>query len=120
MVIVALLSWWYRQGWADVARRSQRNIIRISHVFSLPILLRTLFSPWRRIVTYPGASIDAKVRAFGDNLVSRAIGFNVRLLVLLTAACALLVTAFSSVLAMLTWPLLPLTIPALLFKAAIG
>ena len=61
--------------------------------FSVIQLTRTLFAPWRRIITYPGASIDEKFKAWGDNVFSRMIGFVVRLGVLIAAFFAsLLVT----------------------------
>lgn len=92
----------------------------ISHAFSVPILLRTLFAPWRRIITYPGSSLEAKVRAFGDNIVSRAIGFVVRLLVLLTAFVMSGLALIFGLLALILWPLIPLAVVALLVKGAIG
>jgi hypothetical protein len=112
MLMLQLFAWWYVRGWQDIARASGTRLIRVAHLFSVPILMRTLWAPWRRIITYPGASIDAKLRAIGDNLVSRAIGFTVRLLVLITAALILLLTATVGLIVILLWPLIP---PAALF-----
>ena len=107
MVIYSLLSWWFAQGWSGIIRSFSERLVRVSHLFSLPILIRTLGSPWRRIITVPGASIDAKLRALGDNLVSRAIGFTVRMMVLITAALILLLTACYGALLVILWPLVP-------------
>ena len=89
-------------------------------MFSVPILLRTLFSPWKRIITYPGASLDAKIRAFSDNMVSRAVGFSVRLLVLFTAALMLLLVSIVALIEIVVWPLLPILIIVTIVKGIIG
>jgi hypothetical protein len=120
MLVFQMLSWWYGQGWRRVAVDSQQRLVTVSHIFSVPILLRTLFAPWRRIVTYPGAGLDAKLRALGDNLVSRAVGFSVRIMVLVAAGLILGLTASFGIVFVLLWPLLPVAIPALLLKGVIG
>jgi hypothetical protein len=85
-----------------------------SHAFSTPTLLRTLFAPWRRIVTYPGSSLDTKIRAFGDNIVSRAVGFAVRLIVLITAFVMIAIVLVVGAAGVILWPLIPLGVIALL------
>lgn len=103
-----LLSWWYGPGWKQAATGVRKHLTGVSHLFSVPILIRTLWSPWRRIVSYPGASIDQKLRALGDNLVSRMIGFTVRFLVLITAGISLLLTSLVGALYIIIWPLVPI------------
>ncbi len=120
MLIYALFSWWYGQGWRDAARRAWRRLAGVSHLFSVPILLRTLWAPWRRIVTVPGSGFDAQLRAMTDNLVSRVVGFTVRIVVLIAAACILLVTALVGIMHVLLWPLVPIGIPLLIIKGIIG
>lgn len=83
-------------------------------MFSAAQLLKTLFAPWRRIITYPGASLADRWKAWGDNLFSRIIGFVVRLIVLLAALVALTIVAVVTAIEMLLWPLLPLAIPGCL------
>jgi hypothetical protein len=92
----------------------------IYKAFSVPILLRTLFAPWKRIVSYPGASLDAKLRAFGDNIVSRAVGFVVRMLVLMTAVVIEFGALVIGSIGIILWPLVPLVIVALIVKAVAG
>ena len=115
MIALEILTWWYRQGWAQVAKNAEQRFVKVSHMFSVPILLRTLFAPWRRIVTYPGDTIEAKFRAMGDNLVSRVVGFSVRALVLFTAGVMLLCTALAGGIQLLAWPLMPPAIVVLTF-----
>lgn len=119
MLLMQLLSWWYGRGWKRSAMSVRKHLTGVSHLFSVPILLRTLWSPWRRIVSYPGASIDAKLRALGDNMVSRMIGFTVRLLVLFTAGISLLVTSLGGIMVIIAWPLVPVLIVGSLIMGVI-
>ena len=120
MIALEILTWWYRQGWAQVAKNAEVRFFKVSHMFSVPILLRTLFAPWRRIVTYPGASIDAKLRAMGDNMVSRVVGFSVRAMVLFSAGVMLTITALLAAIQFLVWPLMPPAIVVFLIKGITG
>jgi hypothetical protein len=79
--------------------------------FSVSQLIQTLFQPWRRIVTYPGASLDAKMRALLDNTISRGIGFAVRFCVLFAALLAIIGIIILTMAEIILWPLLPLMIP---------
>lgn len=110
MLALEFFSWWYSQGWALLARNIRRRIIRTSHLFSLPILIRTLFAPWKRIITDPGSGLEAHVRAATDNIVSRFIGFSVRILVLFTAGVILLFVCLSAIIELVIWPVIPLAI----------
>jgi len=107
MIALAFLKWWYGVGWLDAAQRLKTALARVGLAFSVPALLRTLFSPWRRIVSYPGASLADHARAMLDNLVSRCIGFVVRLFVLLAAGVSVLCMVLLGALGLMLWPLLP-------------
>lgn len=120
MIVFELFAWWYGAGWIMAARNIGRMLAGISRLFSIPILMRTLFAPWKRIITLPGASLDAKLRAYGDNIVSRAVGFTVRFLVLLTA---LLLVAFAlvfGILGFVLWPFVPVGAVLLVIQGIIG
>jgi hypothetical protein len=120
MLPASFFSWWYGPGWKHVATSFGRRSRAVTDSFSVSQLGRTLFEPWRRIVTYPGASLAEKWRAFGDNLVSRAIGFVVRLVVLLAALVCLVAILLATAAETIIWPLLPISIPLCLFKGLVG
>lgn len=76
--------------------------------FSVPLLVRTLFDPFRQIgADGAGQSLDAQVRAWGDRMFSRMVGFVVRSMVILfgiTVTAAMLIV---SALQILAWPFVP-------------
>jgi hypothetical protein len=108
MLAFEFFSWWYGRGWRDAAKRIGKRINGVTEAFSVGTLLRTLFSPWRRIVTVPGKGVDAMFRAALDNAVSRFIGFLVRLMALLAAGLMLFIFGVFGGLFVILWPLLPL------------
>ena len=120
MLVLSLVTWWYGRGWANAANNLIAMATGVSRLFSVPILLRTLFSPWKRIISYPGASLDAKLRAMADNLVSRAVGFVVRVFVLLTALIMEALVCCFGALWIIVWPGIPLVGAALLVKGLVG
>jgi hypothetical protein len=120
MLAVEFFRWWYTQGWALAFRRMEHKIRGITELFSVDILLRTLFSPWRRIITYPGSSLDAHFRAFIDNLVSRCVGFMVRITVLFCAMVVTVLIGAFGILGSLLWPLLPPLFVAALVWSVVG
>jgi hypothetical protein len=107
MFMLDLFSWWYGSGWAGVLTATRQRLGGLAEVYSTKTLLQTLFAPWRRIITYPGASIDTKLRAFGDNLISRFVGFTVRFFVLLAAAVSFALLCIAGLLELVVWPFVP-------------
>jgi len=114
MLVVAFFSWWYGAGWRQVAASFEARLHGVAEAFSVRQLLSTLFAPWRRIITYPGASLGERLRAWSDNVFSRTIGFVVRVFVLLAALLLTLVVALFTIIEIVLWPLAPLAIPGLI------
>ena len=110
MLAIGFFSWWYSAGWIALAKNVQKRLQKTLAMFSVPSLMRTLFAPWKRIVTNPGAGLSAHLSAIGDNMVSRAIGFTVRLFVLLAALVSMALVAVIGVLQIVLWPLVPVAI----------
>ena len=80
---------------------------------------RNLISPWKRI-QYSGKSFDAKMQAMIDNLVSRMIGFIVRIGVLIAALVMITSSAILGLAIAVIWPLIPVLILVCLVKGIIG
>ena|SRR5580765_1214268 len=116
MFLLDLFGWWYGAGWAGVLTSNRRRLAALADMFSTKILLRTLFAPWRRIITVPGASLDAHIRALVDNLVSRLIGFSIRAFVLFAGCIAFIFLAVGTLLELIVWPLVPIAGLGLIVK----
>jgi hypothetical protein len=114
MLVTAFFFWWYGAGWRGVAKSIGPRLHDVGATFSVSQLSRTLFAPWRRIITYPGDSLGAKFRAWGDNVFSRAVGFVVRLIVLFAALLTMIFVLVFSVVEVIVWPLLIPAVPVLI------
>lgn len=107
MLLLSFFSWWYGAGLTGLVRSIRRQMQQLADMFSVAILFRTLLAPWRRIITYPGAGLEAHVRAMLDNMVSRVIGLFVRVSVLIAAALLFSLLAIVGGLEIVLWPVLP-------------
>lgn len=110
MAFFLFFRWWYSAGWLNAFERIGQRVSSVASGLSLVILLRTLFEPWKQITTYAGqdSSLDAKFRAWFDNLFARVIGFIIRMFVLLFAFLAICVVVIFGLLVAFLWPVIPL------------
>lgn len=120
MLVANIFIWWYRAGWRQLLQRSQRFMRSVVDTFSVPILLRTLFSPWRQIISYRDHSFGSGARAALDNLISRLVGFTVRVCVLLAAAVVISITALGTCIVLIAWPLVPFAAAGLVIWGITG
>ena len=106
---MALVSWWYGSGWLDQVGLVRTRFARVTDRYSLGLLARTLFSPFKQLDAYGngGNSLDAKLRGWLDLQISRMIGAMIRSCMLIFGLMAMLVEALIAVLRLIVWPLLP-------------
>lgn len=119
-MIFEMLRWWYSTGWMQAVQRITGWPQAVERLFSLGLLVRTLFAPWKRIISAPGRGLDAKLRASLDNLVSRCIGFVIRVFVIMAALAGMTAAFLSGLIAAVLWPALPLLSIGLLVKGITG
>jgi hypothetical protein len=117
--MLSFFSWWYGRGWKQVVDSFRPRLRSVANNFSVAQLLRTLFEPWRRIISYPGASLEEKMHAWADNVFSRGIGFVVRFGVLVGALFAVIIVVAFTIIEIIVWPLLPLAIPGCLIAGLV-
>jgi len=120
MLAVAFFSWWYGQGWKSVLDSYDTRLKTSGEYFSVKQLLRTLFAPWRRIISYSGTSLADRFKAWGDNIVSRVVGFTVRCIVLFASLLFAVAIIIFTTIELLAWPLLPVLAPILIFVGLLG
>lgn len=108
MFIVGLLEWWYTTGWVQCALNARDRLAGTYDYFSIDLLARTLFSPWRQISAGKvNGSISVQFRAMIDNLISRVIGSFVRTLTMVIGAISLTIAVLISAVLLLLWPVIP-------------
>lgn len=109
MLIVGLVSWWYTAGWKWSAGLVLERLEATLDYFSVGLLIRTLFSPFRQISAgRVNGSFDVMVRAFFDRLISRCIGAVVRLIIICIGGIAFFLNMVFGGLALILWAVLPL------------
>jgi hypothetical protein len=123
MHLVALVSWWYGAGWVRQLLLLRSQVLRALDTFSIGLLLRTLFSPFRQIsaggVRGP---IGVQLRAWFDRLVSRFVGAGVRMIVIGIGLAYLAGVLLFGFLRLAMWPLIPIlpVIALILYSARVG
>ena len=122
MVIISLLSWWYSEGWLEHIRLTKRSFIKLADKFSIGMLLRTLFAPFRQISVGEQAGKTASLASvIADKLISRLVGSVMRLVLVFVGTLALIIYAIISVLRLAGWPLLPLApVLGLILMVSVG
>ena len=111
MLFAEFFTWWYSRGFVELLNKIARLISGIWRKFSVPILLRTMFEPWKRIVEGAGGSIQDKAQALVDNMISRFVGFTIRLISIITALVIVFVMGLLGIVLVVAWPLAPLLVP---------
>lgn len=120
MLILALFSWWYTVGWAQLVRRAASRIVGVLDFFSVGMLFKSLFAPFRQIsVGRVQGSLDTKIRAWADLQISRLIGAMVRLAVIAFGLIAVIVMVVASAGLVLLWPIVPVA-PFIVLAIMVG
>lgn len=111
-MISQFINWWYGPGWRQAQHYFGNTTRHIYYGLSVPILLRTLFDPWRRIVTPKSDDPIAALKSTGDNLVSRGVGTTIRLATLTVAGICLAGVGMMTAVVLGLWFIWPLVGPA--------
>ena len=104
--------WHFTRMPLEIAK-AWRNILLFNlEYFSLPLLLKTIFAPWRRIQWSAGKgfNIAKLLEALASNFISRILGAVIRSVLIvagLATEAALLAAALATLIA---WFLLPIAI----------
>ena len=83
-------------------------MIVVNDWFSIPLLLRTFFAPFRQIsANESGDDIASRFRAWGDRAFSRVIGAFMRFFMIIFGILALVITMVISAIRLVLWPVFP-------------
>lgn len=109
MFIFTLLSWWYSSGLKTRLQGLGGALSRTADNFSIGLLFRTLFSPFRQIdAGATGKGPEAAFQAFLSRLISRAVGFVARTVLIVAGIVTLIFQAAASTIIILLHILTPL------------
>ncbi len=108
MFIVGLLGWWYGAGWQGRLRLIGERLARAQDFFSIDLLLKTWFSPFRQIGTEGGGrGLSEQMRAMLDKLVSRLIGGIIRTFMIIFGALWLAFLTVAGLVELVLWFVVP-------------
>ena len=100
--------WWYTVGLKGQFEAGKKRFLSLSDSFSIGLLVKTWFKPFRQIGTGGGGpSLEAKLRAFIDRLVSRLVGGVIRTVVMIVGIFALAFSLLLNTLRLALWVALP-------------
>lgn len=120
MLFLSFFSWWYIAGWGQLGRRAMVRVSSVLDFFSVGVLFKSLFSPFRQIsVGRVQGSLDTQLRAWGDRQISRGIGAIVRLTVIVFGLLATLMMVIVAAGLLLLWPLVPF-VPFIVTVVVVG
>lgn len=109
VLFISLLQWWYTDGWRARARLVANRLDSTMDFFSMDLLLKTLFSPFRQISAgRVDGSLEVKMRALIDKLFSRVIGAFIRLIILMIGGITIAFQAALGLVILLCWAVVPL------------
>jgi hypothetical protein len=122
MLLVGFFQWWYGRGWRDQVLRIGDTMIRTNDTFSIPLLLKTFFAPFRQIsANETGDDINSRFRAWGDRMFSRVIGAFLRFFMIIFGILVLLAMMVVSAVRLILWPIFPfMPVTGLILMLTVG
>lgn len=109
MFIIGMLSWWYGAGWRQRVVILHERLAKTIDYFSIDLLAKTLFAPFRQISAgQVNGSLDVKMRAFFDRIISRMIGMLIRSFMILMGICAIVIHSVLGAVTVVMWAFIPL------------
>jgi len=108
MFLVGIFQWWYGNGLLQYIRQSFLGVLRTADFFSVGLLLKTLFNPFRQISAAPvGGDLSVQLSAFFDKMFSRVIGAVVRSMVIVIGILMILLRFLWMILGIIMWLAMP-------------
>lgn len=104
------VSWHYSEGLEFYANRYFYTLRSIVQYYSLPLLLKSLFAPWKRLIILekePGFNLGVYLSNLSFNLISRGIGAFVRVVLFVAGCLTFIFVAVAGLLGFLLWIVFP-------------
>ncbi len=100
--------WHYSRAFRDVSSFWMNMAWFVMHFFSMPLLLRTLFSPWKRVTTeHSKEGFEDLAETVIFNIMSRVVGSLIRSVLFIMGLITLLLLFLGYVSFLILWMFLP-------------
>ena len=109
-IVLQWLSWQFLEMPRNILK-AWGNFLKFGlNYFSVPLLIKTFFSPWRRYVwVYPkGFDIGKYLEVWFSNLISRILGVVLRFFLIIIGILAEILIVFGGLIFLLVWLILPI------------
>jgi hypothetical protein len=108
-VFLRYIMWHYTLALRDILKVWGNFFWFIGHYFSMPLLLRTFFSPWKRMSEqYQKDGLEALAEVVVVNIMSRTLGMFVRFILLLVGLTVEIFLIVGLLIFYVVWLVLPL------------
>lgn len=115
------LLWHYSTALREIWHVYKNFVWFITHLFSLPQLIKSLFAPWKRMTEERegGFNLEAIAGYIIINLLSRVIGTLIRLTIIIAGLTALILITLSLLSFYILWLSAPAAIPVLILYGSV-
>ena len=107
MLAISFFEWWYSRGWSIYFQGFLARLHDTADSFSIGLLFKTLFQPFRQISTTTGKKSTASEKII-DALVARLVGFIVRLFIIIAGIILMALLLVGGMILGILWPIIPL------------
>lgn len=115
-MISAIFYWWLVESPKKLLFIIKKTLVYLYHSFSIGYLAKTLFAPWKRDI---GRAINPSLqdifRILVDNVISRLMGFIVRVITILSGLIIICGAAILGIIILVLWIFLPVIIIYLVY-----
>lgn len=112
------ITWHYGKAFSDIFRIFGNLIWAVANFFSIKILLKTLFAPWRRLQEEkkkPGFDLEEWAGNFIVNELMRVVGFLIRIFTIALGLISIIMIVGLELAVLTLWFMMPLLLVGLVF-----
>lgn len=119
--IVSYFAWHYGRAFAEIWNTCTNYIWAVWHFFSVPLLFKTFFSPWRRMDVGYGKGFDIEnfIGPFIVNSLMRIVGMVLRVIIILVGLFCAIILFLLGIIVTVAWIFLPVIIVWLFWQGLI-
>lgn len=111
MIALDYFYWWYVGGFLRLLKYLKSFIVILADNFSVRILVKTFFQPWKRDMTpTKGLSLDKRFKVWGWNLIARGFGMVIKSVTFFIFLIIFLILLIIELFVIVIWLFYPLVI----------